>query len=600
MSDTVQSRHLFRSPFNSSFRASKHASEEERFIWRAKVVDIPESVGSRGSACVQHNTSWHRQARLGNADDEALDRVTLEAMTVRLPTALYPNSATLDILLRQTMAYNQSKFLSWREDTDILDTKAVRRWSVRLLYLAAFYHQHHAAIPEARIRLESPDLCRADLEALEIGVMDYECPATNYLVASLPGIGLGANIRGGVVPLLIAGLVANRTVLIENNDWKLASCGRMDYQCFFRAATPCVPTLADLFNATHLNRSESRQLLNGVVPDRPGRVWRMNLLMVPPLARPSSLTAAVHNYASAFIDELRDAFPVDPRLPILTLAAERLLEQEERRDPYNYAAAELRINHALGIFALRPNTQYGAKIDENIKTLTPSNMNPDDAFGLPVRASDKCGRESQCLSFQQHMKAVSYLWPLHLNNSLGSDMDPYVVFTTESTSMVQEQKFFVQNETLQTDFPYRFKFLTNHLDVTPDTGFVRRAAKGRNYTADESMLSAMTSVSEFAQDSSALHFPSRSRPHLCLKCFSGLPAVQLKLQMLPRVTLANCCSNFHILLNDFLMEGLGAAASNDFTCFQELPDPELRICCGWHKDCIASRAAALANLTQAG
>jgi hypothetical protein len=67
--------------------------------------------------------------------------------------------------------------------------------------------------------------------------------------------------------------------------------------------------------------------------------------------------------------------------------------------------------------------------------------------------------------------------------------------------------------------------------------------------------------------------------------------------MLPRVTLGNCCSNFHILINDFLMEGLGAASSNDFSCFQELPDVELRICCGWHHQCIRERAAALANLT---
>jgi hypothetical protein len=72
----------------------------------------------------------------------------------------------------------------------------------------------------------------------------------------------------------------------------------------------------------------------------------------------------------------------------------------------------------------------------------------------------------------------------------------------------------------------------------------------------------------------------------------------LKAQLLPRITIGNCCSNFHALLNDFLSEGCGAASENRFLCLQEYEDPALRVCCGWHKQCIAAKQKLL-NMTLA-
>jgi hypothetical protein len=178
-------------------------------------------------------------------------------------------------------------------------------------------------------------------------------------------------------------------------------------------------------------------------------------------------------------------------------------------------------------------------------------------------ASDKCYGESECLSFYQHIEATTQLWQEHQNRTGIHRPTASVVFTSEATSMVQEQKEFEKNATLQQDFPFRFQFLTNNFDVTPDSGFVKDIKKSMKFTADDSMLSAVTS---------------------------------LKFQLLPRVTLGNCCSNFHVLLNDFLVEGLGAARENSFKCFQEFDDPRLKICCGWHKKCKKDRAIALAAL----
>jgi hypothetical protein len=53
----------------------------------------------------------------------------------------------------------------------------------------------------------------------------------------------------------------------------------------------------------------------------------------------------------------------------------------------------------------------------------------------------------------------------------------------------------------------------------------------------------------------------------------------IKAQLYPRVTLGNCCSSFHQMVNDFLMEGCGAATRNTFRCLQDSDDPLLVPCC---------------------
>jgi hypothetical protein len=70
----------------------------------------------------------------------------------------------------------------------------------------------------------------------------------------------------------------------------------------------------------------------------------------------------------------------------------------------------------------------------------------------------------------------------------------------------------------------------------------------------------------------------------------------LKLQLLPSLSIGNCCSNFHALLNDFLYEGCGAASENHFHCLQENKiedDPRLVVCCGWHGECKKKKQEAI-------
>lgn len=130
--------------------------------------------------------------------------------------------------------------------------------------------------------------------------------------------------------------------------------------------------------------------------------------------------------------------------------------------------------------------------------------------------------------------------------------------------MVAEQRAFSTNATAQGALSIPFRIVSNTKDVTPDTGFVSDATGRGNasFSADDALLSAVSSI---------------------------------KFQLLPRLTLANCCSNFHVLLGDLLAGGCGAAESNSFHCMQENEDPALRVCCGWFKNCKEEKRTALAE-----
>lgn len=162
-----------------------------------------------------------------------------------------------------------------------------------------------------------------------------------------------------------------------------------------------------------------------------------------------------------------------------------------------------------------------------------------------VPASDKCDVESECLTFDQYMAAAKELW-----TSTGLSKSAHVIVTSESKSVLLETVAFP----LGTDngsFP--LSFITNHLDVAQDTGYIQdylRSQKGTSITADQIQLSAMAS---------------------------------LKLQLFSGVTLGNCCSNFHLLLKDLLSAGCGASFSNTFQCLQDHENPEFRACCSWDK-----------------
>ena len=118
-------------------------------------------------------------------------------------------------------------------------------------------------------------------------------------------------------------------------------------------------------------------------------------------------------------------------------------------------------------------------------------------------ASDKCDSESECLSFSQHMTVTGEMWEKHLNRtgewnvaeSHGTHQElrwaqPTVVFTTEATSMMEEQKEYVSTNQTVSRYPlYDFQYMTNHHDVIPDSGFMRHVGTSRFCHVNDTSMS---------------------------------------------------------------------------------------------------------------
>lgn len=153
------------------------------------------------------------------------------------------------------------------------------------------------------------------------------------------------------------------------------------------------------------------------------------------------------------------------------------------------------------------------------------------------------------------MKVIAVVWEkAQINRSAVAN----IILTTESKRVMEDMKRF--EATSKETLPFSYRFITNSHDVLQGTGFPDHY--GANVTADDVMLSSVAS---------------------------------LKLQLLAKTSVGNCCSNFHGLLFHFLRGGCGAARGNEATiCLQQLEDPELRVCCAWDKSetCFSKRREA--------
>lgn len=322
----------------------------------------------------------------------------------------------LSTFLSQSLCHERSRFrdidgtVAGDNDlmNDALPEMIVRSWTTRLIYLAMIHHQQRYSLSEALLRYApregAPNSCQTYLEQeYGIGPYDFECPGAKFIIASLADIGVGANVRGGMIEALLAGLVSDRVVLFVNNapvghrflrqPWALVSCPRRDYQCFFFPPSPCVLSHKDIQAAYRLTKAEAASLRLGDAPKGPAheRVWHLTLSFTPQQQIPLQAAQLLYNHSMTLLRPLMDERGVDndPRRTILLRAARRILQRNEsRRAGYNYGAANLPIHHALAVFATRPNPYYALKLSggSDVPQANKSDeMSPDLSVGLPIR-----------------------------------------------------------------------------------------------------------------------------------------------------------------------------------------------------------------------
>jgi hypothetical protein len=319
-------------------------------------------------------------------------------------------------------------------------------------------------------------------------------------------------------------------------------------------------------------RGETRKVFKkGEIPKQlmNERVLLMDIV-IRPQRTPLMFRPALREIATThLIDPLVREHPDDPRIPMFRKAADNVLVTEPEDGSYRYFGSVSKASHALVFYAMRPNLHYAQKLDHIMKETIPNDFDPDLALGIPIRASDKCIGESECMPFEKYMIMMGRVWKEHQPDILESmkrkgrqavlpgSFNGSIIVTSEAPAMREAQEKFEKHGLL----PFNFRFVNNDHDHSQGTGNPIRMGEmvtNKTVTMDEIMLSAISS---------------------------------LKIQLHARYTIGNCCSNFHLLMFDFLRDGCGASRDQLSECMQDNEDPEFRLCCQWTKtdECLAKK-----------
>jgi hypothetical protein len=392
------------------------------------------STPTTTSTCTSVNSlSWLQGPRYNNLQNDPL--LTLEMAKKMILNVhqmlLWEERSTLSALLGQTICHEASPL---RNTTPLVsdttaDSRTIRRWSVRLMYLALHYHQHRFAISEAKVRFhihgEANAACLEELgRHYGVGMLDYECPGAKYIIVRLVGDELGTNVRGSMVPALIMGLVTNRVVLFVNNapqgvtttttqvrePWPLASCPRQDYQCFFMPTSPCVLTQKDIQDAYTLSSNEARNLLyKEQLPDSSldhHKVWRYKSTSTSVEHVAKVAAEALYERAMELISIVSDPNTPFPYTLMLTRAAETIRTPDENRVGYHYAAASHRVQHTLALYATRPNPSSAQKLNDIVAKLVPNSFDPETSVGFHIRGTCIASAMETMLNYTGHANTV--------------------------------------------------------------------------------------------------------------------------------------------------------------------------------------------------
>jgi hypothetical protein len=379
--------------------------------WGSATASPPNATTTTAeplNAC-GNSERWLKGPRYGNLhDDPFLTDDLAKHMILNLQNMLLKGSG-MPAVLGQTICHADSRFLNSTQPAEAsYDDRTVRLWAVKLIYLALHYHQHRFAVPEAVARYsldnsQCPSAAQLEQE-YGIGVFDYECPDAKYILMPLSGNGLGANVRTGMVLALLLGLISERVVIFVNNAmkgdrylktaWPLASCPRKDYQCFFWATTPCTVTQDEIENAYGLTQPEYRSLMyRNKRPEsiEHHKVWIFHSRFMPILDLPKMAAKTLYQHALTLISAVPEA--ENPEyVALLKRAAEAIRAHDAPRDGYNYAAASMKVQHALAFYSMRPNPRNAHELDRILTDIIPSDFQPDTSVGLPIRGTLQCSR----------------------------------------------------------------------------------------------------------------------------------------------------------------------------------------------------------------
>ena len=374
----------------------------------------------------------------------------------------------------------------------------------RLAFLALHKNQYGPAKNEALSRKNSNKTTL--LQQHNVGPFDYECEHdTKYLLVSLApskkqGFAVSAN---PFINAILAAMASGRVILTYHKETSaLFSCERNDWQCAFLPLSPCVITQDDLGNGYHINKDDFKTLLQngtlGSLVDNSKVVIADELLM---------LTEPTPHIRQKFIEIIRKLVRNGRVVnPVNSLNEPWDLSTNELGEVYNIITTEpWFLSSVAWAYSLRPNLRLKNQIDRLLSKALPEDFDASRSIGLAVRQSDKCRRESQCMSFDDYMQLVQDFATKRIlarkkestNGALEGMSYDTIILTSEDAN-IMKSRFEYTN---RSEFPFRF--------VANDEDVVQGGWGGKvsgEYTADDVLVSSFTSVKlQLAAESSIVN-----------------------------------------------------------------------------------------------
>jgi hypothetical protein len=241
--------------------------------------------------------------------------------------------------------------------------------------------------------------------------------------------------------------------------------------------------------------------------------------------------------------------PTDDRVPILRKAAQDILSEDDTKTkPFSKHSSDYIV--ALLLYFMRPTLDKGNQLKSFTEFDLPSDFDSAQSFGVPIRGSDKCNQESECLKFPSYMRLLKSKWYeegfADKYGQGGSNITFDVLITSETKDIVEQAYAFSNNSKYMSQFPFTPRWITNTNDIRQGNGATKRPILKPGETGDDIILSILSSF---------------------------------KLQMNAASTIGNCCSNFHQVIFHLLRGGCGAEYGNNGQCLQSRNESIYQLCC---------------------
>eukprot|EP00536_Pseudo-nitzschia_multiseries_P016846 jgi/Psemu1/292734/fgenesh1_pg.1265_\ len=586
---TVDSRHG-REPSQSEVAAENTPGEEIR---------SPSSSISSSSLSLIRNSCFGFNSDewvFGNISSNEHDGITPALLDTLLEGSKHFRK--LPSLFDQTICHDHSPLRNFipriTSDLDSANFLAsVEDWYQRFFYLALHWRFHRPALEEYRSRKTCAEKDTRDgtrylqsfMDHHGIGKMDFECKDAKFVIIPIGSIGFGAFLNTQASLCILLALRTGRIPIFssrsyfywqkrkgDQDPWLLAplNCSRKDMQCYFLPTSPCTVTIEDLKNApTYGSTRQEQRFLRKNVTIPPELEAERVVVLNPGLSGIPKYIPGIGGVVHKVVTELLSEWKMtenEGEDSLLTeeweaidLAHQWILEKA-KADPN----ALLR---QVYVYMLRPNPYYKDLLNRQMSRIGTKNINPSETIGLAIRGSDKCISESTCLPFDRYMElATNIVYPTLLssdnaNSFTAGENRPKLIMTTE------DPKVFNQSLAYQHNMSFPFQFVVNENDNMQGTGYPREFALGE---AEKTILSSL---------------------------------IALQFQFNAGKVFLNCCSNFHVVLNNLIRGQCGARrhghdfvfstnTSDDSTpfpppvaqCLNEDGIPErYRICCNWSK-----------------